>query len=66
MRVNGVSRQLAHGASVIRVVELAGVDPAEPGVAVAVDGDVVPRRDWERTSIEEGASVEIVRAAAGG
>ncbi|WP_246496347.1 sulfur carrier protein ThiS [Miltoncostaea marina] len=47
-------------------MELVGVDPAEAGLAVAVDGEVVPRGEWGRTPVGEEASVEIVRAAAGG
>ena len=68
MRVtlNGVVRQLAHEECVTRLVRLAGVEPGEPGVAVAVDGEVVPRREWDLTTIRENAMVEIVRAAAGG
>lgn len=68
MRVtlNGVERQLAHPQSVIRLIRLTGVGIGEPGVAVAVDGEVVPRREWDTTTIREGSVVEIVRAAAGG
>jgi sulfur carrier protein len=36
------------------------------GVAVAIDGDVVPRSMWATTSVPDGATVEIVTAAAGG
>ena len=40
--------------------------PSPRGVAVAVDGAVVPRSTWARTPVPSGASVEIVTAAAGG
>jgi sulfur carrier protein len=36
------------------------------GVAVAIDGEVVPRSTWASTTVPDGASVEIVTAAAGG
>jgi sulfur carrier protein len=36
------------------------------GVAVAVDGDVVRRADWDRTQLAEGARVELVGAVQGG
>jgi sulfur carrier protein len=36
------------------------------GVAIAVDGQVVPRSAWLDSSLVEGARVEIVTAAAGG
>ena len=40
--------------------------PARRGVAVAVDGEVVPRRDWDATTLHDGARVEIVGAVQGG
>jgi sulfur carrier protein len=40
--------------------------PSPRGVAVAVDGDVVPRSTWGDTLVAADADVEIVTAAAGG
>jgi sulfur carrier protein len=42
------------------------VERREPGVAAALDGDVVPRERWDSTPLRDGAAVEVVRAAAGG
>ena len=39
---------------------------AEPGVAAAVDGAVVPRSAWVATALAPGASVLVIRAAQGG
>ena len=40
---------------------------ADPqGVAIALNGRVLRRRDWERTPIAEGDRIEIVRAMQGG
>ena len=36
------------------------------GVAVAVNGDIVRRGEWATTRVVDGASIEIVTAAAGG
>jgi sulfur carrier protein len=36
------------------------------GVAVAINGAVVPRADWARTPLNAGDAVEIVRARQGG
>lgn len=36
------------------------------GVAVAVDGEVVPRSAWPSRSLPDGAVVEIVTAVQGG
>jgi len=38
----------------------------EPGVAVAVDGAVVPRSRWSETRLAEGAQILVIRAAQGG
>jgi sulfur carrier protein len=64
--VNGRRRELPEGATVADAVRAAGVPGAEPGVAAALGGDVVPRELWEGTPLAEGAAVEVVRAAAGG
>jgi len=36
------------------------------GVAVAVNGTVIPRSEWSQTTIASGDRLEIVTAAAGG
>lgn len=36
------------------------------GIAIAVNGTVVRRRDWAGTALAEGDRVEIVRAMQGG
>lgn len=66
VRVNGTERTVPAGARVADAVELAGAAPAGRGVAVAVDGEVVPRRMWEGTTLHEGARVEVVQAIQGG
>jgi sulfur carrier protein len=35
-------------------------------VAVAVDGEVVPRGEWDAVELREGQRVEIVQAVQGG
>jgi sulfur carrier protein len=40
--------------------------PARSGVAVAVDGEVVPRAEWATRRLAEGARVEILTAVQGG
>ena len=64
--VNGTTREVRDGIVVADLVAAGGVAPGEPGVAVALDGEVVARRDWGATPVPAGARVEIVRAAAGG
>jgi sulfur carrier protein len=42
------------------------VDTGQKGIAVALNGAVVPRAEWPTTRLNPGDSVEIVRARQGG
>jgi sulfur carrier protein len=66
MRVilNGEPRELNDGATVDAAVEVTGAP--ERGVAVAVDGEVVPRGQWTNTELHEGQKVEVLQAVQGG
>ena len=62
--VNGERRELHHEATVADVVRL--LVEAERGVAVALDGEVVPRSAWATTRLRDGHQVEVLRAVQGG
>jgi len=64
--VNGELRDLPAGTTVASVLDLLAVAPGRRGVAVAIEGEVVPRGQWEGTELREGASVEVVSAIQGG
>ena len=64
--VNGESREVGPGVTVRALLTSFPHAPDGRGVAVAVDGEVVPRGAWERTALSEGARVEIVAAVQGG
>lgn len=68
MRVllNGEDHQLAAGTTLGALVESLGAPAGGRGVAVALDGEVVPRRAWEQTQLDDGARVEVVVAVQGG
>ena len=63
--VNGEATALTAG-NVVELLRAKGVDPAARGVAVAVNGAVVPRRDWAERRLDAGDAVEIVKPFAGG
>jgi sulfur carrier protein len=65
IRVNGESEPLAVGTLAALLAEKA-VDTGQKGIAVAVNGAVVPRASWPATPLKPGDSVEIVRARQGG
>jgi sulfur carrier protein len=42
------------------------IDPAKPGVAVAINDAIVPRAEWPKAVLRDGDEVEIVRPHSGG
>ena len=65
IRVNGTSEPLATATLAALLAEKA-VDTGQRGIAVALNGAVVPRAAWTATPLRPGDSVEIVRARQGG
>jgi sulfur carrier protein len=64
--LNGERRELASDATVREAVSATGAPSEGRGVAVALDGEVVPRRLWDETSLAEGQRIEVVQAVQGG
>lgn len=63
--LNGEERTVAPGSSIPDLLAILGLE-AGRGVAVAVDGEVVPRSTWEDFAVSEGMKVEVLRAVQGG
>lgn len=61
IKLNGKPRELPEGSSVADLI----ADLPHRGVAVAVDGVVVPRSEHDRL-LTEGVAVEVVTAVQGG
>jgi sulfur carrier protein len=66
IELNGKWIELRTGASVAELVERAGAGGDRRGVAVAVDGEVVPRSAWANTVVSDGQRIEVVGAIQGG
>ena len=64
--LNGKPRELPDGTPLERAVEATGAPPDRRGIAVAVDGEVVPRDRWDDTVLADGQRVEVVQAVQGG
>lgn len=64
LTVNGVARRLPSGTTVAELV--ATVTEQTRGVAVAVNGEVVPRTGWPAARLRDGDRVEVLTAAQGG
>jgi thiazole synthase len=66
VELNGSEVTLPEDGTVASAVDAAGVAAGRDGVAVAVNGEVVPRSEWETTPLAEGQSVEVLAAIQGG
>jgi sulfur carrier protein len=64
--VNGKSRVVGNAETVAGIVTGLAGSGAARGVAVAVNGDVVPRSAWATTVLRDGDSVEVLTAVQGG
>jgi len=64
--LNGAPHELPDGATVADAVEAVGAPSDGRGVAVAVDGEVVPRSVWAAHSLNADDRVEVLRAVQGG
>jgi len=64
--LNGDPHELPEGATVADAVDASGAPESRAGVAVAVDGEVVPRGEWTSALLGEGQRVEVLQAVQGG
>jgi len=62
--INGQHREFTAGSTLQDVVDERNALSA--GIAIAVDGELVPRTAWAVTELSPGAAVEIVTAMQGG
>ncbi|MGH3789026.1 MAG: sulfur carrier protein ThiS [Pseudonocardiaceae bacterium] len=62
--VNGQTWQLPDGATLCDVLERLGA-PSR-GVAVALNGAVVPRASWPAAALRDGTQIDVVTAVQGG
>jgi len=64
--LNGERTAVAEGETVIAVLARLGLSGDARGVAVAVDGEVVPRAAWETFALAHDACIEVLSAMQGG
>jgi sulfur carrier protein len=63
--LNGERRELGGTATIETAVRALVTDDAR-GVAVALDGEVIPRGEWASTAVRDGQQVEVLHAVQGG
>ena len=65
IHLNGESRD-RDGATIVELLADLGVEDRARGVAVAVNGEIVPRAEWPSHHVESGDRVEALSAMQGG
>jgi sulfur carrier protein len=63
--LNGEPRE-RDGATIVELLADLGVEDPARGVAVAVNGEIVPRTEWQRLRVDDGDRVEALSAMQGG
>ena len=66
IRVNGKEKTVRLNLNVHDLLIALEMDPTQSGVAVAVDREVIPKMEWQVTTLRENSEVEIIRAVQGG
>lgn len=66
IHLNGTPTDGRDGATVAELLGALGVEREARGVAVAVNGEVVPRSTWEDRRVADGDRVEALTAMQGG
>jgi thiazole synthase len=66
IKLNGEPRELPTGATLADAVRASGAGAEARGVAVALDGEVIPRAEWAAMPLVEGSAVEVLAAIQGG
>lgn len=65
LTVNGEPRRL-EASNVAALLESMGMDTRTRGIAVALNGTLLPRARWDTQPLSAGDRLEVVKAFAGG
>jgi sulfur carrier protein len=66
IHLNGVPTDGRDGATIAELLSALGVETQARGVAVALNGEVVPRGSWGERRVADGDRVEALTAMQGG
>ncbi len=56
----------SNAATLIELLAEQGVDPSQPGIAVALNDAVIPRSSWPDQPVVPGDRIEVITAMQGG
>ena len=66
IEVNGEAKEISPGLTLHQLLLELEIDPSRPGIAVAINGEVLLRKQWAEMEIQPDSEIEIIRAAQGG
>jgi sulfur carrier protein len=66
IQLNGTPTPGCDGATIAELLGALGVETQARGIAVAVNGEVVPRGAWDERHVADGDRVEALTAMQGG
>ena len=64
--VNGEAKEVRLNINIQDLLITLDLNPTQAGIAVAVDREVIPKTQWQKTELRENSEVEIIRAVQGG
>ena len=66
IKVNGETKKVSQGLTLHQLLLDLEIDPSRPGIAVAINQEVILRTQWREIEIQQDSEIEIIRAAQGG
>ena len=64
--LSGEPRELESADNLHDLLAHIAIDPSKNGIAIARNGVVIPKKNWENEPLADGDAIEIVRASQGG
>jgi sulfur carrier protein len=64
--VNGNEKNMDEGADLIDLLTQSKLNNDKPGVAVAINDDVISTSEWKNMKLKQNDRIEIIRAVQGG
>ncbi len=66
IKVNGEERTIEGQVSISELLKILDIEFREIGLAVSINGEIIPKSMYSKTYIKEGDCVEIVQLVGGG
>jgi sulfur carrier protein len=66
IQVNGEAKEVQSRLTLHQLLLNLQIEPTQPGIAVALNREVVAKKQWQATEIQPDSEVEIIRAVQGG